>query len=89
VVLRPAGQDLLAEKGFLQGTLVEKVTADNPPEGLQAGDIIIDYDSVYDLVMAAYPTFGPINRLKNMARYGGKLVVLRGQKIITLVMEKP
>lgn len=88
VVLRPAGENLLAEKLLLRATLVEKVLDEDQEAGLQAGDLIIDYKRVYELVMGTHPGFSPMTALANKARYGGKLEVLRGDRIITIVVTK-
>jgi hypothetical protein len=88
-VLCPASPDLLAEKGLLQGTLVEKVLPGAPEGGLQAGDVIIVYERVYDLVMARYSEYGPIQRLKNMAgQKVAEVLVIRGDKVLTLDIKR-
>jgi len=89
VVLRPADEELLAEKLLLRGTLVARVGESGSPAGLKRGDIIIDYAGAYDLVMGRFPSFSAIGRLTNMARYGGELLVLRGEKLKTIVVKKP
>lgn len=89
VVLRPADEKLLNEKLLLRGTLVDRVQESGSAIGLQRGDIIIDYAGAYDLVMGRFPSFSAMGRLTNMARYGGELLVLRGDKLITIVIKKP
>jgi hypothetical protein len=86
VVLKPAGAALLAEKMLLEGTVVEKALPNAPDAGLQAGDVILSYTSVYDVAMAR--AFPPVRRLQNMARYGGKLDVLRADRLITVEMKR-
>lgn len=89
VVLRPAAPDLLAEKGLLVGSVVEKVPADRAGVPLRAGDVIIRYHSVYDLVMGVYGESSAIAHLRNVARYGGKVDVLRGDRLLTLTLPPP
>lgn len=84
VVLRPAAADLLAAKGLLRGTLVAKLPGDGADVGLRAGDIIIDYERVYDLVMDINPVLAVARGTPNK----GKLEVLRGDRVITLVLEE-
>ena len=88
VELRPAGADLLADKLMLRGTVVEKVLSEGPDVGLEAGDLIIDYERVYDLVMGGFDSFRPMVQLANKARYGGELQVLRGNRVITVTINK-
>ena len=88
VVLRPGAPDVLAEKGLLAGLLVEKAPADRSDVPLRAGDVILGYDSVYDLVMGAFADFSAMSRLRNMARYGGKVDVLRGDRLLTLKLPR-
>ncbi len=88
VVLRPADADLLRKKLFLRGTLVEKPLDDGPDVGLKAGDLIIDYGSTCDLVMGRAFFFSATRRLAQKARWGGKLEVLRGDRIVTIEVEK-
>lgn len=88
VVLRPADPELLAEKLFLGGTLVARLLPDGPDVGLKAGDLIIDYRSTYDLVMGRGFFWSPMRRLAHQAQWGGKLDVLRGERIITIKVEK-
>lgn len=88
VKLRPADPELLVEKGLLRGTLVTETSGDGNKVGLLKGDIIVDYERVYDLVMGRFAHFGPARQLANKARYGGKLVVLRGDRMITLTADR-
>lgn len=88
VTLRPADPALLAEKGLLRGTIVSETSDDGSRVGLLKGDVIVDYASMYDLVMGRFAHFGPAKQLANKARYGGKLEVLRGDRLITLTAER-
>lgn len=83
-VVRAASADLLAEKGLLGGAVVESVSANAPDVGLRRGDVIIDYRSVYDLTMAQHPAFAPLRQVESIARYGGKLDILRGDRVLTV-----
>jgi len=88
VKLRPADPALLAEKRLLRGTLVVETSDEENEVGLRKGDLIGDYTSMYDLVMGGFAHFGPARQLANKARYGGKLDVLRGDRLITLTAER-
>jgi hypothetical protein len=88
VVLRPADPDLLAEKGLLQGALVETTLAPTHDVGLRSGDVIFSYHSVYDLVMAGIPSFSSLDRIKAVARNGGRLDLIRGDRLLTIAIEK-
>jgi len=84
VKLRPADDRILTEKGLLRATVVSEVTGDGSRIGLQKGDLLIDYERVYDLVMGAYAPFSPARQLANKARYGGELKVIRGNRLLTI-----
>ena len=84
VVLVPADDELLAKNGLLRGKVVSRILADSSPAGLQAGDIIIDYYSVYDMVMGQFVPFRPSNRWARIVKYGGTLDVLRGDQLLSL-----
>jgi len=88
VTLRPADPELLAEKGLLRGTIVSETSDDGNKVGLLKGDVIVDYERVYDLVMGRFAHFSPAKQLANKARYGGKLQVLRGDRVITLTADR-
>jgi hypothetical protein len=86
VVLQPVSADLMAEKLILSGLVVEKVLADPPKVDIRPGDIIIDYQRVYDLVMAgsdSSPQADPLKRIEQ----GGALYVLRGGSVITITLK--
>ena len=53
-----------------------------------AGDVIVDYHSVFDLTMAQYATFSALSRVQSVAHHGGRLDVLRGDRIVTLDFPK-
>ena len=85
VVLREAGTERLAAIGALRGTEVKKLTGGGKETGLRAGDVILDYERVYDLVMRR---FGNIERhWKKRVKWGGKLRVVRGDQIVELEVE--
>ncbi|MBC8873305.1 MAG: hypothetical protein H8E44_28040 [Planctomycetes bacterium] len=87
VTLRPADPALLAKQGLLRGTVVSETSDDGNKVGLLKGDVIVDYERVYDLVMGRFAHFGPAKQLANKARYGGELEVLRGDRLITLTAD--
>ena len=70
VVLRPAGADLLAEKGLLRGDVVHQILGDKSSIGLLAGDVIVHVDSH--------------GGIPSVAKWGGKVTVLRGDRLLTI-----
>ncbi|MHC4425372.1 MAG: hypothetical protein ACYSYV_04650 [Planctomycetota bacterium] len=84
LVLRPASARLLAKKLILSGIEVEKVSDEHKDIGLRAGDIIIDYDRVYDVVMGWHSFSGQTRTLANRMKRGYKLWIIRGNQIINL-----
>lgn len=84
VVLRPARVDSFADKLILNGAVVEKVLAEQPQVGLRPGDIVVDYEHIYEVVMG-WRNFGHrMRQLANKARQRGQLRVLRGNEIVTI-----
>ncbi|HSW45648.1 MAG TPA: hypothetical protein VLM89_08760 [Phycisphaerae bacterium] len=88
VVVSSADDKTLADKLLLRGMVVEDMAESGSPIGLMCDDIIIDYDHVYDLSMGGTETGRYIIGLASKARGGGELRVLRGNSVITLVVEK-
>ncbi len=85
LVVRPASSKLLAKKMILSGIEVEKVSDEHKDIGLKAGDIIIDYDRVYNVVMGWYSW-----RVQTMAgkmKRGSKVQIIRGNEVINLVVD--
>lgn len=85
LVLRPASSKLLAKKLILSGIEVEKVSDEHKNIGLAAGDIIIDYDRVYGLVMGWHSFSRRTRDLANKMKRGYKLRIIRGNQVINLV----
>jgi hypothetical protein len=84
LVLRPVSENVFAEKQILSGLEIESAS-DEHDVGLQAGDIIIDYDRVYDVVMG-WRSFSRRTRgLANKMKQGYKLRIIRGNQVIDLV----
>ena len=46
--------------------------------GLEARDLVIDYESVYDVVMGGFDLLNPRGRLEELGGQGGNLLVLSG-----------
>ncbi|MHC4474887.1 MAG: hypothetical protein ACYTEL_04535 [Planctomycetota bacterium] len=84
VVLRRAPAELSTEKLILRGAVVEKVVTEQGSIGLETGDIIIDYESIYDFVMGDLDFARSMQQLANRVKRGRKLRVLRGDRIITI-----
>jgi hypothetical protein len=86
LVLRPASSKLLAKKLILSGIEVEKVSDEHKDIGLAAGDIIIDYDRVYDLVMGWHSFNWRTRDLANKMKRGYRLRIIRADQVINLVV---
>lgn len=86
VVLRPAGRGLLAEKLILAGLEVVEVLPDGPEVGLERGDLILNYGSVYDLVMGAGDGDRAMRALLNRLKYASDRSprILRGRRVPTV-----
>jgi len=92
VLLRLAPGDLLADKLILRGALVEKILANQTEPALVAGDVIIDYEHIYDFVMGDFDFARAMKWLANRVQQGPGLRVLRGDTVITVgvkVKDKP
>jgi len=87
LVVRPASSRLLAKKLILSGIEVEKVSAEQKNIGLRAGDIIIDYDRVYSLVMGWYSFSQRARGTANRMKHGYKPRIIRGNQFIDLAAE--
>jgi hypothetical protein len=88
LVVRPASSGLLAKKLIISGVVVEKVSAVNEDIGLRAGDIIIDYDRVYSLVMGWHSFSQRSRGLAKRMKRGYKPQIIRGNQIINLAAEE-
>ncbi|GMU22298.1 MAG: hypothetical protein AMXMBFR13_23840 [Phycisphaerae bacterium] len=88
LVLAPVDSDTLAEKLILRGALVSEVLSGHESFGLKAGDIIVDYDSPYDMVMAGDERYASQARLARLASRGGELRVLRRDRMLTVAIPK-
>ncbi|HIJ52895.1 MAG TPA: hypothetical protein HPP66_07035 [Planctomycetes bacterium] len=87
LVVRPASAKLLEKKLIVSGIEVEKVSAVHEDIGLRAGDIIIDYDRVYSLVMGWHSFSQRTRRLANRMKRGYKPQIIRGNQFIDLAAE--
>ncbi len=88
VELRAADPELLAKNCILRGTLVEKVRPEGSPPGLAAGDVIIDYESAYDIVMSGGVSGNAERHLESLAQYGRTLRVLRNGVMRAIDLKK-
>jgi hypothetical protein len=84
LVLRPAGADVLAEKLVLSGLLVEDVSTQGKKIGFRQGDIILDYDHVYSMVMGWHNLSYRTRNLDNRLKREQEMKVLRWSHIVTI-----
>ena len=89
VVLRPAGEDLLAEKLLLRGCVVQRVLPGGSPAGLQADDVIVDYGDLHGLVMGDFGAEMAMRRLVDQSKRGGSIPVIRGDRLVRLSLKGP
>ncbi|MHC4621238.1 MAG: hypothetical protein ACYTEQ_26110 [Planctomycetota bacterium] len=83
LVLRAASAKQLATALVLSGTVVEKAAAGKKDGGLRAGDIVVDYARIYDLVVGGYYSYRK-DWVANRIQYGHSLRVIRGNEVIEL-----
>jgi len=85
--LRKADPDTLAKALVLRGTVVEGILPGGSPIDLEPGDLILDYETVYDLVMGA--SFGSARRtLSIRSESGGSLPVIREGRLQMISVPK-
>ena len=90
IVVAPLPDDVYDDRLILGGVLVQSAGPDRPADGLQAGDIILSYERVHDLVMGAF------NHGRALAWSAGrtkhartlKLKVLRGQHVVAVEVKR-
>jgi hypothetical protein len=87
LVVRPASSGLLVKKLIVSGIEVEKVSAEHEDIGLKAGDIIIDYDRVYSLVMGWYSFSQRARVMAGKMKSGNKVQIIRGNEVINFALE--
>jgi len=87
LVVRPASSGLLAKKLIISGIEVEKVSGEHEDIGLRAGDIIIDYDRVYSVVMGWYSFSRRAQTMAGKMKRGSQVKIIRGNKVINLVVD--
>jgi hypothetical protein len=87
LVLRPASAELLAKNLILSGIKVESISAEQKGIGLRAGDVIIDYDRVYGVVMGWYSFNQRTRELANRMKRGYKPRIIRDNQTINLGTE--
>lgn len=74
----------LKEKLILLGLEVESISAEHEHIGLKAGDIIVDYKRVYDVVMNWYNFSWQKRLLTNKIKHGLKLRIIRDDRFIDI-----
>ncbi len=84
ICVRSADSSVLSKSLILQGMVVEDVAQTGSAIGLQPGDVIIDYDTTYDLRAGEMPFAWRIKRLAQQAHYAGKLRVLHEDEFVTI-----
>ncbi|MBN1418523.1 MAG: hypothetical protein JXP34_07070, partial [Planctomycetes bacterium] len=89
VVIRRADADLKARDLILRGVKVEKVLPGGSPVGLEAGDVILDYGSIHDIVMGDFWGWPPRDLRYAAERPGARIRVLRSGRAIEIRTPSP
>lgn len=84
ICVRSADSSVLSKGMILQGMVVEDVAQTGSAIGLQPGDVIIDYDTTYDLRAGEMPFAWRIKRLAQQTHYAGELRVLHEDEFVTI-----
>ena len=79
-----AGDKILKDNLILRGLVVEKILPDKPDAGLKVGDVILDYEDIYDFVMGDYNLESSVYQLFQTPRRRSQIYVLRDDKIMTI-----
>jgi hypothetical protein len=82
------GKEVRARALVIRGTVVDEILAGGSPVGLERGDIIVDYGSAYDIVMGGTEFGSPAGMLGTAARSGGRLRVIRGDRVVSVEVPK-
>ena len=90
IVIGVPSDEVMAEKLVLGGVVVEKVLPEGKQTGLQEGDLILDYESIYDVTMAYYLLNGGGQRFASRVKYAevSEVRVMRGNWILTVSLKK-
>jgi hypothetical protein len=83
VKLRKGAAEDLAGAQIIRCTVVEEVLPGGSPAGLEAGDILLDYERIYDIVMGG-TEFGNARRMLERMQPGSRLRVIRRGRIVTV-----
>lgn len=84
LVISKASDKLLEEKLILSGLEVESISVEHDDIGLRAGDIIVDYKRVNDVVMNWYNFSWQKRWLTNKIKHGLKLRIIRDNQFIDI-----
>lgn len=87
-VVSAAPADVLTANLVLAGMVIDRTLPGGSPFGLEPGDLIPAYDSVYSLVMWPHPTKHSVRLLVDRAKREAKLEVFRRGKRVTLARRK-
>jgi hypothetical protein len=91
IIVRPATAEELARAGALSGITVARLLPGAAGD-FQGGDLILNYQSVYDLAMGAYVPRWALERFIQRARQAGqwewRLRILRGGRAVEVVIPK-
>ena len=81
--------DLIAERLVLSGVLIESVLPAGEKTGLKAGDLVLDYATLYDVVMGPYGSGDALKDFAARATQSKQEVrVIRGDTVIRITIDR-
>ncbi|MBN2182550.1 MAG: hypothetical protein JW715_11615 [Sedimentisphaerales bacterium] len=87
LVVSPANDKLLTDNLILSGLKVESISDEHSNIELKSGDIIVNYERIYDVVMNWHSLGWQVQSLTGRIRQHRKLKVIREGKFIDLAVD--
>ena len=87
LIISTANDKLLTDNLILSGLIIESISDEHSNIGLQAGDIIVNYGGVYDVVMNWYSLGWQVQSLTNHIKWHNNLMVIRDDKFIDIAID--
>jgi hypothetical protein len=82
-----ANNKLLTDNLILSGLKVEGISDEHSHLGLKAGDVIVNYERVYDVVMNWHSLGWQVQSLTGSLRQNRNLLVIRGERFIEIAIQ--
>ena len=87
LVISTASNKTLTDNLILSGLKVEGISDEHSHLGLKAGDVIVNYEQVYDVVMNWYSLGWQVQSLTSSLRQNRNLIVIRGDRFIEIAIQ--